>query len=253
MEKEFWRNSISKKKFLCPNCNVGLLSPVSDGFYSIRTKESIQLEIETRGQYPWTEFLCSGILKCNSCNEVVSTCGSWTEDRQGIELIENPKTGQLKLSEPDKYFYPKYFHPVLKFFPIPQETPVKINDCLIKSFALYWSDIPSALNKLRIAVEYLLDDMKISRLKIMNNGKRNRKPHRKEVRLSLEQRINLFKRGNHELGNYLINLKEVGNVASHSIEINDSTLLLNAFEIMEFVLISIYKKPSQNDLISAKA
>jgi len=245
MEFKYWKNISSLDNLPCPHCLHGKLVPLPNSFISNKTKESVELEIEYRGQYPWTEYYFAGILKCNICKEIVTTCGEWAEDRQGIDIIEDVETGVIGLSDPEKYYKPKYFHPNLQIFKIPENTPVNVMSCLNKSFALFWSDISGAINKIRIAIEYLLDERKIDRIKIVKTGKKGRKPHRREVRLSLEQRINLFKIKNKEIGSYLLNIKEIGNKATHTIEIEDRDLLLKVYETIEYVLISMYNKPEE--------
>ncbi|MBA7531331.1 hypothetical protein ES705_23543 [subsurface metagenome] len=247
MEKQIWKAASLTKKLPCPYCSIGLLKPINGSFKSIKTKETLELEIEFRGQYPWTDFYFAGILKCNDCGDIVTTCGSWTEDRQGVDITEDPQTGELKLSEPEKYFYPKYFYPNLKIFKIPGQTPDKVKDCLNQSFALYWGDVSSSINKVRTAVEYIMDSQGIPRFEIKFTVKKNRKPHRREKRLTLHQRINRFKTKKSELGDYIFNLKELGNVASHTNNLNDTDLLLNIYETLEFVLINMYNKPDKID------
>jgi len=243
MEKDFWKTTSLTKILPCPYCSVGLLKPIEDSFKSYKTKESLKLEIEYRGQYPYTDFHFVGILKCNNCEDIVTTCGSWTEDRQGIDIIEDSKTGVLTLSEPDKFFFPKYFYPNLKLFKIPSKTPEKVKECINQSFALYWSDRSSCLNKIRIAIEYLLDNHGISRFEINRTGRERINLHKKQVSLSLHKRINLFKTNNEELGDYLLKLKDLGNSASHTNKIDNVDIILNAYETLEYILNNLYNKP----------
>lgn len=245
MDKEIWKINSLTHNLPCPHCKVGILEPKKETFKSLKTKETVELEKEYRGQYPWSNFYFAGLLKCNSCGDIVTTCGLFTKDFQDIDVVEDEKTGELKLSEPDKYFYPKYFYPNLKIFNIPPTTPDKIIDCLNESFALYWSDISASINKARIAIEYLLDSQNISRFDIKKTGKKNRKKHRRSYKLSLHQRINSFKKKNNELGDYLLNVKDIGNTASHSTELKDSDLLLKIYETIEYVLINLYRKPEK--------
>jgi hypothetical protein len=244
MEKDFWKTTSLTKILPCPHCSVGLLKPIENSFQSHKTKASLQLEIESRGQYPSTDFHFAGILKCNNCGDIVTTCGSWTEDRQGIDIVEDPKTGVLTLSEPDKFFFPKYFYPNLKLFKIPTNTPEKVKECINESFALYWSDKSSCLNKIRVALEYLLDNQKIESIAIVNSGKKYQKPiHKHQKRMSLHERIDRFSKKNKELGKYLVALKKLGNEASHSNTIDNVEIILNAYETLEYVLNNLYNKP----------
>ncbi|EMN0829941.1 hypothetical protein R8H71_002750 [Providencia rettgeri] len=77
---------------------------------------------------------------------------------------------------------PQFFTPPLKYITIPRECPQAVKDNLIEAFYLTPLSLSSTVNRIRIAIENLLNSFKIPKTKII-------KGHRK--RLNLHERIRI--------------------------------------------------------------
>jgi hypothetical protein len=105
-------------------------------------------------------------------------------------------------------FEPTLMYPAPPLFPIPKTCPEVVATHLKKAFALVWRDAGSSANRLRAAAEALLTEKKVPRMVANNNGKKER--------LSLHARIERFKQADAHSAEYLLAIKWIGNVGSHS-------------------------------------
>ena len=107
---------------------------------------------------------------------------------------------------------------------------------LTKAFGLYWSDRGSSANRLRAATETLLSERRVPRFTINRN--------RKRVRISLHDRIEIFKARDADSAEYLLAIKWLGNTGSHYglDEFSDDDLL-DGFELFEHVVERVYRRP----------
>ena len=132
-----------------------------------------------------------------------------------------------------KRFYPTFFTPTLCLFKLPKELSLKISSAIENSFKLFWTDANSSGNAIRIALEYLMDDLGVSQ-----DGK-------------LHSRIERFQKTNQELGDLLMAIKWIGNAASHGDDLNKNELL-DAYEIL-FQFFAKYYPDEKFEKIKLKA
>jgi hypothetical protein len=125
--------------------------------------------------------------------------------------------------------------PAPPIFAIPEQSPSGVSGELKRAFSLFWIDPGSCANRLRVAVEALLTHQKVARTEINSRGRRGP--------LSLHSRIERFKAKDPDAANYLLAIKWLGNVGSHSgmDEVGDDDLL-GAFELIEHVVERLYVK-----------
>lgn len=201
-------------KLFCPTCEVGLLiwdsKPKSrENAFTQRHKDHLNFDYENYA------LVFSGILKCNnpSCNEPVAVSGE--------AYIERDYSQDL---EPYLEYRPHYFNPHLKLFNIPQHIPSNITRLLNESFKLYFYDSDSCGNKIRSAVECLLEEKGIA-------GKTG-----KGKFIALANRITTFNNNNPEYENLLDAIKFLGNHASHGVDGLKKKDTLEAYIIIEKVL-----------------
>lgn len=231
MDTNFW----SKRKFskgyhpawTCPTCHKGRLELPNENFHYQETTASKDLRSHEDWDPEWIDYVFSGVLLCINpdCSDFVSFGG--TGKVEFVSYFENDGTSSKE--DYEDVFEPKYFLPALHLFKIHENCLPNIRAEVISAFALFWSDVPSCANKIRIAIELLLDEQGVKKYPL---GK-------KKERIKLHQRIELFRKQNPEVAENLMAIKWIGNVGSHVGKI-ERVDLLDAFEILEFSLDRLY-------------
>ena len=170
----------------------------------------------------------SAFLVCANgvCGEVIAVSGNCSFQ---YDYDEEGKTITITL------FHPVAMTPPPEPIDIGENVPQAIIDILKSAFFLYWNNHGACANKIRIAVERMLDEQDIPRTK--NGG----------GYMALAQRIQLFadSYGDEGFAKYLVALKWLGNAGSHDGEVHRDTIL-DAFEIVEHVLDVLYP-PTERD------
>jgi len=167
------------------------------------------------------------ILECRrkGCGEIVTVAGHARAEEYYDEEYEN--------AEHEIYLVPDAVNPAPRMIALPEATPEAVRAQLEAAFLLYWLDPSASGSRVRTAVEQLLDALKIPRKKKTKEGRFRR--------LSLHGRIEKFREKSPDLGDALLALKWLGNVATH-----DTTLsrddVLDALELVEHVLDEVFKK-----------
>lgn len=233
MNREFWKNisftNENPQHFPCPKCSSGILIP----------KEKMTVFITEGGRemekfgYPYgIEHIFSGILTCknNNCKELISIGGICLKD---IAYAEELPDGQMVEKRCSQY-EPKYFYPNLKIFNLKNEIPDNVRTQINLSFSHFYNDLSSCANKIRIAIELILNDLKASKWRRTNKNKIH-------YFTDLHSRIEHFATKNKEVSNQLLALKIIGNEGSHigDLTIND---ILDAYEILEQLIEFAYIK-----------
>jgi len=208
----------TEKKFL----NV-YESPVSLSYHS-----------HSEWEPSWINGGFIGLLKCSNtkCAEIVSIIGK-------MNVIEGHEYNE----ELDRMDYighqmltPLQFYPTLNIFLINKDVPNKISDVILSAFSLYWVDLSSCANKIRVVAELIMDDKKVPKKYIIK---------KKRYGYSLHQRIEFFKKTNSEEADLLMAIKWIGNSGSHEIYNITSDDILDGFEILELVTTKLYETDSK--------
>lgn len=229
MNKEIWLKSNFTKNDIpdwnCPHCKKGILK--IGKLNSEETEFSKKLHTHIDWEPEWKKYIFSGNLICSNCGEQVAFLGNGQENL-GEFYVE--QINDYVLHEYSE-FTPKYFYPTLCLFELNKECPKDIINIINESFALFWNDLPSCANKIRISLELLMDEYRIKKTFINKKGERQN--------LSLHQRILEFKSRNEDVANYLLAIKWIGNIGSHKgkLGIND---ILEAYEMLELSLNKLY-------------
>lgn len=221
--RTIWTNWETRKP--CPNCEIGLLFPIVNTQQRSETAES--RERNTYGSYNQNDYVFSLHLKCSNCGEIVVVSGYWCE----YQFISDEET------ENQKHIVPISFYPAPKIISIPKSCPKSVSNILNDSFVLYWIDLSSCANKIRVSIELLLDDLKIRKTLLTKKGKR--------IELKLHNRILLYKLKNSEAADFLLAIKWIGNDGSHYSKITKNDVL-DAYELLEFSLEQIYNDKKKN-------
>lgn len=213
-------------EWTCPTCKSSHLTLAKEDLLFDETKESKSSHTDPEWEPYWISHKFSAILRCNNsrCKDIVSTCGKGIVDVSMIE-IEDEWTSVLSDS-----FIPEYFSPPLYIFQIDNSCPNVVKKEIINSFSLFFTDVNSCSNKIRIAVELILDDFKVSKTKLVKSKRR---------RLPLHERIVNFGSTYPQIANALLAIKWIGNAGSHNDTV-DKQDLLDAYEILGYALDEIY-------------
>jgi hypothetical protein len=178
----------------------------------------------------WLEDRFSALLECQNgnCGELVSIGGRVTHSR-GFDY-EGQETMLERLR-------PTQLSPAPHLFRLPEGCPNEVRKELELAFTLYWQDVGSATNRLRVAVEALLTDLGIARTVI--DAKK-----RKRVTLSLHARIEKYALKNRDAADFLMAIKWVGNSGSHSTLGVDRETFIASTELFEHAIDIIYVRTS---------
>jgi hypothetical protein len=132
-------------------------------------------------------------------------------------------------------FSPLFFHPALPLLQSHEAAPEAVLQRVAAASTVLWADPSSAANRLRSAVEALMDDQGIPR---KGSGKKG------PFDLTLHKRIeNLAtaKPAYADAAQMILAVKWIGNVGSHEDALKSSNVLDGA-EILDFALTEIYDK-----------
>lgn len=214
----------------CPTCNSGKLITDKSKIQIHENVDSIKSKGDDAWEPEWISGGFVGTLKCNNlnCGEIVLVIGEmYVKEAQERDDEEN-----WYLTYPE-CLYPKLFIPALDIFNVHIDVPDKIKEAILESFKLYWADIASCANKIRIVVELIMDDQKVAKTNIQKG---------KKVISKLHYRIELFKNSKPDEAELLMAIKWIGNSGSHTN--NDLTKddILDGYEILQSVTTKLYEK-----------
>ena len=211
--RKIWLNWEIRKP--CPTCNIGILNTPTKGLLENETEASREMNSYGRN---YTDYVFSIHLKCSNCGETVAV--------SGIKSEENYPSDEEQGCQ--KAITPLFFYPAPKIIEIPKSCPRSISNILNETFGLYWLDLSSCANKIRISIEVLMDEQKIPKTK----------------GLTLHNRLELFKKSNPSVSKFLMAIKWIGNAGSHFSEIKKEDVL-DAYELLEFALEQLYNDREQ--------
>ena len=213
------------KHWKCPNCKKGGLVLQKD-----RHIKNVISECRTVDHiYDYAVYRFVGLLQCDNkaCEDVINIAGTASdEDYEDYDKEGFPYMG-IRIGYEVNYFYPP-----LMILDLPNELDNKIKDVLIKAFGHYWNDLESSANKIRIAIEMILDDLGVKKFTINKNNKR--------VAISTHSRIILFGVDNSDVASKMLAIKWIGNDGSHvGGELSRSDLFTD-FELLDYIIEKLY-------------
>lgn len=226
--------SFRKKDYViypCPNCGKWSLKNDANTIVTKETARSQKSHEEYGWEPEWIEKIFSSWFVCEdtTCAEIVVCSGTVSYDSE----IEENNVGEPSLVYYE-YHIPKVFIPNLNYLDIPLLCPVSVKDKLNEAFQLTLLSPSSAANKVRAAVETLLTELKVKRYSV-KSGKRSL--------INLHNRIELAARRKiitDELKDMLLAIKWLGNDGSHAVSNITKNDILDAYEIIEYILKNIY-------------
>lgn len=224
----------------CPNCQKGTLLSANDTVKELKPAHIVKDEQNREWEPDWSICSWSETVKCSnkSCGHYVHMSGKYSaehapyEDDDGFEA----------------YGWQSYVK-IIAVYPAPhiiqlsKKFPKRLASIIKSSFPLYWSDHSACINRLRTAMEVLLDEQKIPRVKTVNGKNR---------RQNLDQRIKAFAKTN-GLSEYLDGLRNIGNLATHDYDKVTAQETLDVYDVISHVLRELYELDDILDDIKAKA
>jgi len=229
-QSSFTQNSLPTWR--CPSCGRGVLNLVTERFRFEETYESRRLHEDEAWEPYWIKYTFIGYLECSYCHGHIAFCGDGNVD----EFTEYDPEHDVAYPEYQNTFKPKFFIPPLPVFEIPSRCPDAIKEAIDDSFSLFWCDVTSCANKIRIVLELIMTDQKIPRFTYKA---------KKRLYIKLHKRIELYRIKNTEIADYLLAIKWIGNEGSHtkSLDRND---LLDAYQLLETSLNKLYDDKESN-------
>lgn len=238
IDKEILLGDYQTKLLICPRCKKGLMKENEEKSHNLKDIKIAEPHFALEyNMHESSEKLRSSLYECEQ-----SDCDGelvLIEEEKG-EL--NPKNQPFYVFEYEPYIYKrtiKYMNPSVDIIEIPNQLDEKMSEILRSSFILFWIDEDSCGNKIRSAIEKLLDIQKVNKTTINKKGKRQK--------LNLHQRIEKFKDKKAEIAKYLLALKWIGNQGSHNGKYKlTKSELIDAYEILELSLADLYDKTRVN-------
>ncbi len=222
----------------CPTCGKGVLQASKESFIAKESCDSRKYR-NSPNPLPWDcSYIYTCFLMCSNttCQEVVVNTGEIIVDVVVIDEEWDEVTSELiEVKDWADCYRPQYFQPNLKIISIPKKCPKAVKKSLDESFKLFFASPSAAANGVRIALEKLLDELKIDRCRFDENNE--------EIRLSLGYRIGKLPNEYSHVKEMIKAVKWLGNAGSHSndeIKIDD---VMDAYELTEHILEEIYEEP----------
>ncbi len=191
------------------------------------SSESARASDEEWFDHRHVEYRFTALLKCDNiaCGEVVPIAG--------LGEVEEIPDERMEHFEYADQFFPTYFHPSPILISIPTTCPAPVREQLHASFSASWTDANSAANRIRVAVESLLDALRIPRTRKGKNGRRQR--------YSLHERIESLPPHRAEIKDLLLAIKWLGNHGTHETTLTQESVY-DALDIFEVVLTNLYSE-----------
>lgn len=228
MNRSLWTQTLTEfycPPLPCPTCGKGVFSLVSRSLVYQDTAKSKSWHLDEDWTFDDITYRFTARLKCGhiSCGDEAVIVGlGGVEEQQTQEGWEETK-----------YFSPKFCLPMPDLISIPEKCPSPVASELRAGFALYWSDSAATANRIRAAVERIMDHFRIQRRRRKTNGKFRR--------LSLQERLELFEKAETTISKRLIAVKWFGNTGSHERDVTRDEVL-DALDILEDSLIELFEQ-----------
>lgn len=220
----------------CPTCYIGTLKCDPKNITSYESA----LSLSSRDFYEvWEPTKAHGnfygVLNCcnSKCNETVAITGYMICTTPIFNLVKKDYKYEII-----HLLTPLGFNPPIHIFQINQEVPSAIRNEIIFAFNLYWYDTFCCAARIRMVVEFILDDIKVPGTYTRSN---------KKYPYSLYKRIQLFGNKNKVIAALLMSIQWIANPGDKRTYLSKKEIL-TGFEILELFTIMIYdpdlqKKP----------
>jgi len=232
IERTLWRETLNKDwmpAWPCPGCGRASLAIVKASFHTVIDAKTSDKSQDPRygSDCDTGRFVC--LFRCarTDCLESCSVSGNY-------------ETSVAELPQASVYYSdcrPTSITPPPPMIQIPRECPEAIRAEVVAAFSLFWIDLASSLNRIRNALELVLNDLRVPNTTLNNKNKK--------IRISLHQRIERLatKRPRlKEICERMMAVKHLGNAGSHPGAKVKQDDLFDGFDILERVLQDMYSE-----------
>ena len=219
-------------KWKCPTCKEVPLTCEKIKSYESPSSLSCRHEKNLQSFEKWGIF--AGLLKCTNCLEQIVVSGNMQGNFQRRKYVDEDLFEEREIIVDVEELVPTHFNPPIHIFDINKGVPKEIKDEIINAFKLYWLDQNACANKIRIAVEKIMDNKKVRKTFLTNSRKRKR--------FSAHERIELFKKTNPKVANLLEAIKWIGNAGSHNERYLTKEDVLFGFDMLKLATEKLYDK-----------
>ena len=235
INRTLWQSTLNSgwvPAWPCPRCGSAALEMEKDSLRTAADATSAQNrnERDYDDMQETGRFVC--LLRCmrTYCKEVCAVSGNYQEAEGETDH------GSVTYDA----CRPTSITPPPPMIQIPRACPPGVTAEATAAFSLFWSDYAACLNRIRNALELILDDLKVPRTV-------TDKVKKKKHRLSLHNRIEKLKKKRPKLTdicNRMMAVKHLGNAGSHpGVAVTDADVF-DGFNILEWVLQDMYSEHS---------
>lgn len=226
-----WTTAQAWPRVPCPECAVGTVGIESvTHFEDAASRETAE---RMRRDFTGPEEMSGpfmGTLTCDNhhCNGRLVVAGDWAFTWDFDDDAHQPQLAD--------FYRVRFVTPSLHLFEPPFATPQAVTAEIVASGAVLFANPSAAGNRLRRAVEELLDAQRVrkTRTAARKSGSR-REP------LNLHQRIELFGATRPDVEKVLLAVKWIGNEATHGQELTVEDVMICA-GVLEAALRSLYDR-----------
>lgn len=184
----------------------------------------------------WLEHRFVALLRCSrpQCSDVVAVAGDTISEEY---YVPDPTNGYNYIDHGvETRLRARYVSPPPAIFRLPAGTPEDVREEVISAFGLFWIDYGACANKLRSALEALMDHFKVKKWgRDKKSGKRRR--------MDLHVRIELLRKRAPDVIDHLLAAKWIGNAGVHADDIKVSDIY-DAMDLIEYALDELIGKRS---------
>jgi hypothetical protein len=228
VDRARWKVAYYADQFLTWTCGVcgGKVALRENRIIEPESVESRRARDHDAWEPEWIHGRFSALLACGDCANPAFVVGFWRVD----ELWE-PGDATLLTR-----YHPEFVTPAPDLIQLPARTPEAIADELKVAFSLFWFDPDACGNRIRSAVERLLDDQRVQKVASKTN---------RSTRLTLHRRLDVFRTRRPEVVDLLMAVKWIGNAASHGRSLARDDLF-DGFDLLEQTLGILYAPSEAN-------
>jgi hypothetical protein len=220
---------------VCPTCKAGTLA------FSTPTTCEDPASASRHDQEGWDPDRVFGTFH-GSVHCTNPACGQWVTITGAFRLVEN--NGDPKYGEYGELLQVRTFDPPLSLLEVPTGVPTEVADAIAAAATIIWLDPSSAANRMRTAVERVLDHQKVRKTRLTTKNTRQR--------LTAHARILEFKPKNPDATAAMMAVKWLGNDGTHYSGLTVSDVLEGA-TVLAVALKAIYDKPDAATIKLIKA
>jgi uncharacterized protein YbaR (Trm112 family) len=207
---------------LCPVCRRASLELVPESFEKFESLESVKARDDEYWELTWVNGYFHGSLVCSRtlCGNKYAIAGLWKVDR-----YSNPDLDDLDDIGVD-YLSVTYILPAFPLMDYPDRVPDQVREAIAGASQVLLSDASAAANRLRSAIEVLLDSQRIPKFQTRN----------------LHARIEQLEKKKPDAAKHLMATKVIGNDGSHKRQIMPLSEVLDGMEHFARALELLYDR-----------